>query len=82
MKSAQTEESDVFDLTAPCFKCPYCYTCRYWQNTLWSDWILKNDKCPVQLYTFDSLMVSILEQQEKKKQAELSRSKSRFPKKP
>lgn len=82
MKSTEAEKSDSFELSAPCFKCQYCYNCRYWQNTLWSDWILKNDKCPAQLYTFDSLMVSILEQQEKLKQDELSRSKSRFPKKP
>jgi hypothetical protein len=76
------QKTDSENLVAPCFLCEYCYTCKYWQNVMWSYWILKNKECPVNTYTFNSLYFSIIEAQAKKKQAEQSyNQKSRFPKK-
>ena len=49
------EELEI--ITAKCFSCSYCYTCRYYQNSLW-DWYIfthPEDGCPAEKYEFDSL---------------------------
>ena len=65
------EELEI--ITAKCFSCLYCYTCRYYQNSLW-DWYIfthPEEGCPAEKYEFDSLYKELLkknrEEKEKKK---------------
>ena len=55
-----SEIESITNLTTPCFCCRYCYSCKYWQNIMWTNWILNNKECPAQKYTFNSLLNAIM----------------------
>lgn len=63
----KTKIDSILSISAPCFNCYDCYSCRYWQNTLWCEWILKNNECPVNKYQYGSLYLAILREKEKVK---------------
>jgi len=52
----------------PCFTCAYAHSCKYYQNIIWDDIILKNGICPV-MYNipFNYIYDYIEEMQNKKK---------------
>lgn len=52
-----------------CFSCPYCYNCKYYQNSLWDWYILAHpeDGCPAEKYEFDSLYKELLKKQQEDK---------------
>ena len=43
----------------PCFKCQYCYNCKYWRTPVWNMWILTNKLCPASTYSFNSIFEAI-----------------------
>ena len=53
-----------------CFSCPYCYSCKYYQNSLWDYYILSNpeDGCPAEKYEFDSLYKELLKKRQEMKE--------------
>lgn len=56
-------------ITAKCFSCSYCYTCRYYQNSLW-DWYIfthPEEGCPAEKYEFDSLYKELLKKKKEEK---------------
>lgn len=56
--------SSLYEITAPCFSC-YCgHSCKYYENPVWCQWILENNKCPAFLYPYESMLTAI----EKKKE--------------
>ena len=64
--------------TIKCFSCRYCYTCRYYQNSLW-DWYILNysdDGCPAEKYPFDSLRQEIIRM---KREGKEIRFRKRWP---
>lgn len=52
---------EVGDIKIPCFDCYYGHSCKYYENALWIQWILNNNQCPVNQYTYDSILYSALE---------------------
>lgn len=71
MNSKEFEINNI-EVVAPCFSCQYCYRCKYWQNNIWSAWILENNECPALKYTFNSMLVSLEMSKSKGGQEELS----------
>lgn len=56
-------------ITAKCFSCLHCYTCRYYQNSLW-DWYIfthPEEGCPAEKYEFDSLYKELLKKKKEEK---------------
>lgn len=37
----------------PCWDCPYGHSCKYYQDSLWDQWIVYTRCCPVYYYPFN-----------------------------
>ena len=74
------ELKELETITSKCFSCLYCYTCRYYQNSIW-DWYIfthPEEGCPAEKYEFDSLYKEVLKNQQHKQEQKRDKGKKKY----
>lgn len=61
---------DIIDFKLPCFDCIYGHSCKYYDNSLWVEYMARyENECPAIKYPYDSIYYAVIEhwQEEKNK---------------
>lgn len=71
--------SKYLDIWMPCFTCQFGHGCKYYENDLWVNWILKKGVCPAFTYAYDALYYATLADNLEKLELEKNRFKPEKP---